>query len=438
MKKIYLLLLFACFFIGNAQINWRRSSATTNYPSWMGTGNTERGMAALGDKMYVVSRNGGAKIKVINGVNGNDLADVSDYTNVSGGTFALSDVEVSTNGAILASNLTISTNSDAFKIYKWDSETAVPSVYITYQNTDPADNLRLGDCFTVTGDITGNAVIMAGGQVAGTSGATSVHKVVRWIVTGGVLGAPTVITLGAFGLSSNNLVATPETISANPDFFVNSTGRTVFKCNANGTFTGDSLTGVVALSSSDTKYFEVGLKKYIAAYTYGTNAEFVRLVDVTFGIGAGSTVALTQTLGAVSNSNGTGGLGIKTIPDLVDGTNNTITIYALATNNGISGTTLINNGAVVNLLLSTKDYLEAHNAAKVFPNPATNEFNIVIDTNLDSEAKAFVYDILGRELKTVKIKSNIQTISIEDLKVGQYLVKVINGKNNTTTKLLKK
>lgn len=438
MKKIYLLLFFAISFIGNAQINWRRSSATTNYPSWMGTGNTERGMGALGDKMYVVTRNGGARIKVINGVNGNDLADVSDYTTVSGGTFALSDVEVSTNGSILACNLTTSSNSDAFKIYKWDSETAVPSVYINYQNTDSADNIRLGDCFTVTGDITANAVIMAGGQVVGTSGATAVHKVVRWVVTGGVLGEPTVITLGSFGLNSNNLVATPETISANPDFFVNSTGRTVYKCNANGSFTGETLTGVVALSSSDTKYFEVGLRKYIAAYTYGNNAEFVRLVDVTFGIGSGTTVSLTPTLGAISNANGAGGLGIKTIPDLVDGTNNTVTIYALGTNNGISGTTLINNGTVVNLSLGNTDFLEAHTTAKVFPNPATNEFNIVIDTNLDSEAKAFVFDILGRKLKTVKLKSSIQTVSIDDLKVGQYLVKVVNGKNNSTTKLVKK
>ena len=107
MKKIYLLVFFASFLIGNAQINWKRCATTTNAPTWSGTGNTERGMGALNDKMYVVTRNVATKIKVINGLDGTDLPEVSDYTGVSGGTFILNDVEVSTNGSILACNMQI-------------------------------------------------------------------------------------------------------------------------------------------------------------------------------------------------------------------------------------------------------------------------------------------------------------------------------------------
>ena len=344
MRFFYLLLMFTSSCIVNAQIDWKRSSATGNIPTWMGTVNTERGTAALGDKIYVVSRKSGNLIKVINGTNGTDLVDVSNYSGVSGGTFALNDVEVSSNGAILACNLTETSNSTAFKVYRWNSETDTPSVYISYQNTGAtADNLRLGDSFTVTGDISGNAVIMAGGQVSGTSGSAAVHKIVQWIVTGGVLGIPTVITLSPLGMTSGNLVATPETISANPNFFIKSNGRSLYKCNSNGTVTTET-TSLIALSSNDIKYFEVGTKKYIAAFTYGTGGENVKLIDVTFGLLSATTIASTPTLGTTANGNGTGGLGIKTIPDPLGGSNNSIIVYALSTNNGISATTLVDNG----------------------------------------------------------------------------------------------
>jgi hypothetical protein len=430
MKKIYLLLFLTSFCIGNAQINWRRSSATTNYPSWMGTGNTERGIGALGDKMYVVTRNGGVKIKVINAVDGTDLADVSDYTGVSGGTFALNDVEVSTNGAILACNLTTGTNSTAFKVYKWDSETAVPSEFISYTNTNATENLRLGDFFNVTGDITTNAVIMAAGQVQGGSG----HKVVRWIVTNGVLGTPSIISLAAFAVPSNFITVAPAGVTATSDLYVKCAGNSLVKCNSTGAVL--ETTSVLASSGTDIKYIDAGAKKYIAAYVPGNAAEQTRLLDVTGGLSATFTVASTPTLGAVGNANSAGGVGIKTTLDPVDGLN-TVTIYTLGCNNGISGTTLVKDGSTVTLR-NNKHSAEAQKAAIIFPNPASNDFQIGIATTLEKDAQAFIYDIQGRQVKSAKISANLQTVSIQDLTVGQYLVKVVNGKNTSTTKLLKK
>ena len=384
--------------------------------------------------MYVVSRKTGTLIKVINGVDGTDLPDVSNYTGVSGGTFLLNDVEVSTNGSILACNLTTATNTSAFKVYRWDTEGGVPSVYINFLNTgNTANDLRLGDNFSVTGDISANAVIFAAGKV----GSTAVYKVVRWIVTGGVLGAPTVISIPALAVSATTISVTPLTVSANPDFLLKAGGSTLYKYNADGTITTESIANtVIPLSSNDSKYFEVGAKKYVASYIYGPGGENVKLVDVTAGLATAFTVALTPTLGTVANGNGSGGLGLKVIPDLVDGISNTVTVYALGGNNGISGTTLVYNGAT----LGNKDFsaLEKHNAAKIFPNPATNEFHIVIDTNVEKDAQALIYDIQGRQVKTAKIDATIQAVNIQDLNAGQYLVKVRNGKNSTTIKLLKK
>lgn len=443
MKKIYLALFLVSFCIGNAQINWKRSSANGNYPTWMGTGatlNTERGMGALNDKMYVVSRFSGTKIKVINGVDGTDLPEIANYTGVTGGTFALNDVEVSANGAILACNLQANayanpaTLGSTFTIYKWDNETAAPSIYATYVAPSAAEHVRLGDNFSVTGDISGNAVIFAAGRIGTTTG----YRVIRWIVTGGVLGAPTAITIPALTAPTGLISVTPLTISANPDFILKASGNTLNKYNADGTITSESVpNAVIPLSANDTRYFEVGTKKYLASYLYGGTNEYAKLVDVTDGLALASTVALTPVLGAVSNGNGSGGLGLKVVPDLVDGINNTITVYTLGCNNGISGTTLINNGTIV---LGTDEYsaLDRQKAAKIFPNPATSEFHIVIDTNLEKDAQAFIYDIQGRQVQSTKINDNIQAVNIQDLNAGEYLVKVNNGQNNTTLKLMKK
>jgi len=444
MKKIYLALFLASFCIGNAQINWKRSVSGSNLPSWFTTtiGNTERGIGALNDKVYVSSRKSGNVIKEIDGTTGNDIQDVlCPAAVVTGGAIVLNDVEVSANGAILACNVTTATNTSAFKIYKWDTATATPTVYITFTNTDPLENLRLGDTFSVTGDISGNAVIFAAGRVGSTTG----YKAVRWIVTGGVLGAPTIISIPALTTATGVISVTPLTISATPDFILKAAGNTLYKYNANGTITSESVPNtVIPLSASDTRYFEVGTKKYIATYLYNGSTpptpsnEYAKLVDVTDGLSTAFTVALSPTLGAVANGNAAGGLGLKVIPDLVDGINNTVTVYTLGCNNGISGTTLVKDGVTV--VLGNNDFsaAEAQKATKIFPNPARNEFYIAIDTDIDKDAQAYIYDIQGRQIKSAKINDNVQTVNIQDLNAGEYLVKVVNGRINNTVKLLKK
>lgn len=438
MKKIYLVVLLASFCIGNAQINWKRSVSGSNAPSWFTTtaGNTERGIAALNDKVYVSSRKSGNVIKEIDGTTGNDIQDIlCPAAVVTGGAIVLNDVEVSTNGAILACNVTTATNTSAFKIYKWDTATATPTVYINYTNTDPNENLRLGDFFSVTGDISTNAVILAAGRV----GSTSNYKVVRWIVTAGTPGAPTVITIPTLTTATTFISAAPLTNSATPEFIVKAAGNTLTKHNADGTLTGETIVNtVIPTSASDTRYFEVGVKKYLVSYFYGTSNEYAKLVDVTDGFATASTVAVTPILGTVTNGNAAGGIGLKLVPDLVDGIANTITVYTLGCNNGISGTTLVKDGVTV--VLGNNDFsaAQAHKATKIFPNPAANEFYIAIDTDVEKDAQALIYDIQGRQVKTVKIDASIQTVSIQDLNAGEYLVKIINGKNNNTAKLLKK
>jgi hypothetical protein len=382
--------------------------------------------------MYIVSREGSpaqvpGTIEVIDALTGTDLPDVTNYTGVTGGLFALSDVEMSSNGTILACNMTTNANTIPFKVYRWNNETAVPTVYIDF--TAP-EGVRLGDAFTVVGDITGNAVITAGGlAVSPATGA----RVVRWIVTGGVLGTPTVITLA--DTHGGVLVAQPETISANPVLFVNSNGQPIRKYNANGTSAGETLS-IVGGSSNDFKYFELGTKKYMTVWLYGpgTVGELATLVDVTAGLGAAATIALTPKLGLNTNGGGTGGVSFRATPDAtVGGNNHTITVFVLGTNNGISGTTLLNAGVTLNTAINLSDT----SAAKIFPNPAGNEFQINISSSIDKNAQMTLFDINGRQVKSFNLSNQLQTISIEDLSIGMYLVKVRNGDSQSTIKLLK-
>ncbi|QBN17394.1 T9SS type A sorting domain-containing protein [Flavobacterium nackdongense] len=446
MKKIYLVLFLASFCIGNAQINWKRSVANGNLPAWMATANNERGTAALNDKMYVVSRaTTPPTIRVINGVDGTDAAaNVSNYTGVIGGNVPLNDVEVSANGAILACNLMVNgyvspaNDNSTFKIYKWDSETAVPTLYTSYNGSSLTEQVRLGDTFSVTGDISSNAVIFAAGRtVAPTTG----FRVIRWIVTGGAVETtPTVITIPALTASTTIVSVTPLGLTATSRFIVKASGNLMTVHNADGSVVpGESIPeAVLPKSANDIRYFEVGLKKYVAAYLYGGTNELAKLIDVTTGFASASTVAVTPALGTVSNGNTSGGIGLKVVPDLVDGIANTITVYTLAGNNGISGTTLVKDGVTV--VLGNKDFsaANARKATKIFPNPARNEFYIAIDTDIDKDAQAYIYDIQGRQVKSAKIQDNVQTINIQDLNAGEYVVKVVNGSINNTAKLLKK
>lgn len=423
MKKIYFTLIFTCFFLlGNAQINWQRSQATdpsSPKPTWMGT-DTERGSAynPSNDHMYVVSRNGGTKIKVINGSTGADLSDVTNYTGLSGGTFTLNDVELSTDGSILACNLTTDASASLFKIYKWDNETAAPALYASYNGSA----LRLGDVFTVAGDISTNAVIYAGGR--------SSDKFVRWIVTAGILGVPTVITLA--DVQGTNPVAYPKTITTNPQMLVKSYGKTLRLYNADGSYANEEVSStVLGGTATDFKYFVLGVKEYIAIYS--SIAEQTTLLDVTGGLANAATVNRSLKLGTTSNGNGAGGVGVKTVLDMVDGINNTITVYTLGTNNGISGTTLVYQGAITTLVNRKFSVSEAN----IYPNPAGNEFQINLSNTIDENAEATIYDINGRQVKSSKLKNQLQTISISDLNKGVYLVKVKNGVKQSTTKLIK-
>jgi WD40 repeat protein len=187
---------------------WIASEKTGTLPFYLGTGSSERGMAAgiSGDHMYVASRKNGSEILVLNKADG-ALVGKLDMTGVSGGLFSINDIEVSDDGQILAAPLSV---DGAFWIYKWSDEMAAPVKWIEY---NAGEALRLGDRITVVGDLSGDAIITVVPQ-----GTTS--KIIRWIVTGGVPAEADYINLEVPLSGTLNPSAVPFSASADANILL--------------------------------------------------------------------------------------------------------------------------------------------------------------------------------------------------------------------------
>lgn len=165
---------------------WERTARTANTPAWFSTsGNTERGMAYGNNKLYVVSRSGQPTVRMLDWRTGTDVGQLN-TTGIAGGTFALNDVESSWDSKILAANLTVNAQQDAFKVYLWDSEGATPTLAISYTGAA----LRLGDGLSVIGNIANRTAIVV-------AAAAQSNKILRWSMNndGTFNQTPTVITV---------------------------------------------------------------------------------------------------------------------------------------------------------------------------------------------------------------------------------------------------
>ena len=72
-------------------------------------------------------------------------------------------------------------------------------------------------------------------------------------------------------------------------------------------------------------------------------------------------------------------------------------------------------------------------AVRFYPNPFNNSISIESDANL---SKVEIYSILGKKIK--EINSNFESIKMDDVNSGVYVVKAISDKGSTTKMLIKK
>lgn len=145
--------------------------------SSVNAGNLERGMAynPVTGNLLVVSRNGagGGSIRILNGTTGADIGSLN-QTGVGGGNFAMNMIGVADDGAIYMTNLSSDLTASAFKVYRWENETAAPTVAYTVGGsveTSPLGKARLGDSFDVYGSGVNTKIVAGYGINAAIPGA---------------------------------------------------------------------------------------------------------------------------------------------------------------------------------------------------------------------------------------------------------------------------
>jgi hypothetical protein len=141
-----------------------------NGTAYLGTGSLERGMAFGNNHIYVVSRNAGTFIRMLDPLTGADVGGLN-TTGISGGTFVVNTIGVGGDGAIYVNNLTTQSTTSPLRIYKWVSEAVAPSV--VYSGDAGLAGSRAGDSLAVFGSGSSTRIAVGYGStpvVAGNNG----------------------------------------------------------------------------------------------------------------------------------------------------------------------------------------------------------------------------------------------------------------------------
>lgn len=136
--------------------------------SYLGTASLERGIAYGNNHLYLVSRNGGENIRILDKLTGADLGALPLGSGIiNGGTLTVSTVGVGQDGAIYVANACNPVNgSTPFRVYRWADESSTPTVAFSSTNLTAG---QLGTDFDVIGGGAATRLI-AGEYTGGGSG----------------------------------------------------------------------------------------------------------------------------------------------------------------------------------------------------------------------------------------------------------------------------
>lgn len=172
---------------------------TTAGFAWGATNNAS--LASIGNNLIVNMGNGSTPI-CFNRITGVKIGEIN-----LGLASASGCVANDLNGNLLLCNYAADGNT--FKIYKTKSVTTAPSAFISYSNSTGS---ILGRKMSVQGSIDGDAIISA--ELENANGSSSY---VRWIVSGGTVGSPEIITMtGIAGWSSGVTIGDIVYATTNP------------------------------------------------------------------------------------------------------------------------------------------------------------------------------------------------------------------------------
>ena len=340
---------------GRAQFTTGTAPLWSANPPQFGTATTERGLGygrvGGNERVYVASRQGGTFVYVFNADTGAFQATAGagagslDVTGISGGTNAINDVDVTTDGVVIVCNLTTNATTSAFKCYRWTSEAAAPQTVISYTG----GAYRLGDKVTVTGSTADNSATVWAVAASG-------NRLIRFTTAdNGASFTPTEYTFT--GLNSGTTPAAyPDPLNANR-VWINGNGipPRLYQYDpatpaTAGTLVASVPTTVVPNGSNALVAFATADSSYIATFVYegttATSPTYARIANVTAGPAAATLWGQTPTLTGLS-SGGNGDVDVRADAP------NAYTIFVLSSNNGMNAVTTQKAGLPVELVSFT-------------------------------------------------------------------------------------
>ncbi len=406
------------------------STGDEDEPSWRGT---ERGIvySATTEHLYVSSRKEGLpSIHIIDPLTGDDLGTmltlgIEAGGEIDGGGYRLNHVTTTEGGQIVACNMTLSSGPPtpegwikAFRVYKWSYEPVAPEMIIDYEE----GGYRLGDKFSVFGDLSGDARIYA---VPGES-----NKVLKWTVTGGIVNeVPEIITLQ--NVTSAGTSASVAEVSGTDNFYVSGKGFLPTYFTSDGT----NLTQVLVSAGPGRlsgRLAEINNELYMAMYQGANNYMNAILIDMTNhgeNVGDDDIYGETPSLGVDVTAWGEGAVDLAVI-------DNVMRVFVCAPDIGIAGYSA--SDLVVGVEDIEKDVLSLRN----YPNPCSFETTIEysIPVRFNEIVTISVYNING---KLVKEFSDINYINgkntfvldTRELPSGIYMYQLNAGNINKTKKI---
>ncbi|MFW5972961.1 MAG: T9SS type A sorting domain-containing protein, partial [Bacteroidota bacterium] len=183
---------------------------------------------------------------------------------------------------------------------------------------------------------------------------------------------------------------------------------------------------VVTPFSTSTKYFEAAGRAWLVIFNYeaGVLGQRAELIEVTDGPEAAFEYGNTGSLGAAENFQANGDVDFRINED------GTVSLFVLATNNGIGSYRTVETIAVS--AETPRDIMYTAGFESVFPNPFEQEALVSFRVQEAGHVLLEVYDLLGRRVRTLvdgHRAAGVHAASLEagDLAGGLYVLRLQNG-----------
>ncbi len=269
-------------------------------------------------------------VHVLNADNGTAIGTLN-MAGVSGGTVAVSDAAVTSDGKILVSNL-ITKGGDIFKVYQWDNPQNQSKIAISYELLDKTG--RYGDHITVTGSIAdGTAKVFTATEIS--DGRTYKILCFHMIEDGTSPGnyifnqVPEVVSASITISTSPRPLRPSVAILPNGNLIHKGKGTQLIEIGKDGTRTGNLISkDILTENALSPQYISIPDQELLIG-VYNDDLKCSSLVSIKNNDWNNASVVLnTPSLGKRDNGNGTGRIHIDTV-------NETIYLYVLSTNNGV-------------------------------------------------------------------------------------------------------